>query len=83
MPQAKEFAAQGVEIVRADLDDVESLKKAFDGANIIFTVTNYWEPFFRPDCGRKHKTGHFMQEVCIRRRISTWQKHGRRRCYSG
>ena len=49
-PKAKEFAAQGVEIVRADLDDVESLKKAFDSANVIFTVTNYWEPFFRPDC---------------------------------
>ena len=49
-PKAKEFAAQGVEIVQADLDDVESLKKAFQGANVIFTVTQYWEPFFRPDC---------------------------------
>ncbi|EAQ88704.1 hypothetical protein CHGG_05323 [Chaetomium globosum CBS 148.51] len=46
---AKELAALGVEVVRADLDDVDSLKTAFAGANIIFSVTNYWEPFFRPD----------------------------------
>jgi hypothetical protein len=47
---AQTLASQGVEIVRADLDDVESLVKAFEGANLIFSVTNYWEPFFRPDC---------------------------------
>lgn len=49
-PKTKGFTAQGVEIVQADLDDVKSLKIAFEGANVIFTVTNYWEPFFRPDC---------------------------------
>ncbi|KUJ09956.1 NAD(P)-binding protein [Mollisia scopiformis] len=47
---AKKLAEQGVEIVKADLDDPESLEKAFEGANLIFSVTNYWEPFFRPDC---------------------------------
>lgn len=52
-PAAQKLAAQGVEIVKADLDDVKSLVKAFDGANIIFSVTNYWEPFFRPDCRAK------------------------------
>ncbi|KAL2146140.1 hypothetical protein VTI28DRAFT_4980 [Corynascus sepedonium] len=46
---AKELEALGVEVVRADLDDVDSLKAAFAGANVIFSVTNYWEPFFRPD----------------------------------
>ncbi|KAK4098908.1 NAD(P)-binding protein [Parathielavia hyrcaniae] len=50
---AQELAMLGVETVRADLDDVESLKAAFAGANIIFSVTNYWEPFFRPDCRAK------------------------------
>jgi hypothetical protein len=50
---AKELAALGAEMVRADLDDVESLKLAFAGANVIFSVTNYWEPFFRPDCRAK------------------------------
>jgi hypothetical protein len=50
---ASELAALGVDMVRADLDDVDSLKAAFAGANVIFSVTNYWEPFFRPDCRAK------------------------------
>lgn len=50
---AQKLAEQGVELVDADLDDVESLKAAFRGANVIFSVTNYWEPFFRPDCRQK------------------------------
>jgi hypothetical protein len=52
-PAAQKLAAQGVEIVAADLDDVTSLISAFSGANLIFSVTNYWEPFFRPDCRQK------------------------------
>lgn len=48
--QAQSLSAQGVEIVKADLDDVNSLISAFQGAHLIFSVTNYWEPFFRPDC---------------------------------
>lgn len=47
---------QGVEIVEADLDDVSSLDRAFAGANVIFSVTNYWEPFFRPDCREEAET---------------------------
>lgn len=47
---AEKLAAAGAEVVAVDLDDVESLKTAFKEANIIFSVTNYWEPFFRPDC---------------------------------
>jgi len=47
---AKELSALGAEMVRADLDDVKSLESAFAGANLIFSATNYWEPFFRPDC---------------------------------
>lgn len=43
---AKELAALGAEVVRADLNDVGSLEAAFKGANVIFSVTNYWEPFF-------------------------------------
>jgi len=52
-PAAQKLAAQGIEIVQADLDEPESLQSAFAGANIIFSVTNYWEPFFRPDCREK------------------------------
>ncbi|MCJ1284643.1 hypothetical protein MMC26_003978 [Xylographa opegraphella] len=40
---AKALAAQGAEVVAADLDDEESLVKAFDGVQAIFGVTNFWE----------------------------------------
>jgi len=43
--KAKALAAQGAEVVSADLDNVESLKKAFAGAHGVFGVTNFWEHF--------------------------------------
>ena len=42
-PKAAALAAAGVDVVAADTDDVESLKRAFDGADAVFCVTNYWE----------------------------------------
>ncbi|HUE96748.1 MAG TPA: NmrA/HSCARG family protein [Longimicrobiaceae bacterium] len=44
-PKAQELARLGAEVVRADLDDVESLKRAFDGAYGMFGLTNFWEHF--------------------------------------
>jgi len=41
----KALANQGVEVVQADLNDIESLKAAFSGSHIIFAVTNFFEPF--------------------------------------
>ncbi|GKT61854.1 NmrA-like family protein [Colletotrichum tofieldiae] len=54
-PSAAVLSALGsdVELVSADLEDVTSLEEAFRGANVIFSVTNYWEPFFRSDCRTK------------------------------
>lgn len=46
---ARALSEQGIEIVAADLDDVATLIPAFKDANLVFSVTNYWEPFFRPD----------------------------------
>jgi uncharacterized protein YbjT (DUF2867 family) len=43
--KAKELAALGAEVVEADLDDVESLKRAFKGAYGAYCVTNFWEHF--------------------------------------
>lgn len=40
---ARALAATGAEVVGADLDDVPSLKRAFEGAYGAFCVTNYWE----------------------------------------
>ena len=43
--KAKALAGKGAEVVKADLDDVESLKKAFAGAYGVYAVTNFWEHF--------------------------------------
>jgi uncharacterized protein YbjT (DUF2867 family) len=42
---AKALAAKGAQVVQANLDDIESLKKAFAGAYGVFCVTNFWEHF--------------------------------------
>jgi len=43
--KAVALAKQGVEVVKAEMDDVESLKKAFSGAYGAFCVTSFWEHF--------------------------------------
>jgi uncharacterized protein YbjT (DUF2867 family) len=43
--KAAELKKLGAEVVEANLDDVESLKRAFDGAYGAFCVTNFWEHF--------------------------------------
>jgi uncharacterized protein YbjT (DUF2867 family) len=41
--KARELAAQGVEVVEADISDETSLAKAFDGAYGAYLMTNFWE----------------------------------------
>jgi uncharacterized protein YbjT (DUF2867 family) len=43
--KAKELAKLGAEVVAADVDDLESLKKAFQGAYGAFCVTFFWAHF--------------------------------------
>lgn len=43
--KAKALAELGAEVVQGDLDDVESLTRAFSGCHGAFGVTNYWEIF--------------------------------------
>ena len=43
--RGKALAARGAQVVKADLDDVESLKKAFAGVYGAYCVTNFWEHF--------------------------------------
>ena len=43
--KARELAQQGAEVVAADVDSLESLKKAFQGAYGAFCVTFFWEHF--------------------------------------
>lgn len=43
---AKKLAAEGIEVVQANMDDEASLKAAFAGASAVFAVTNWWEHLF-------------------------------------
>ena len=43
--KAKVLVDAGAEVVAADLDDVKSLRQAFEGAHGVFCVTNFWEHF--------------------------------------
>jgi uncharacterized protein YbjT (DUF2867 family) len=42
---AQALASAGAEVVQADLDDEQSLRRAFSGAHGAFCVTNFWEHF--------------------------------------
>ncbi|MDQ6611828.1 MAG: NmrA/HSCARG family protein [Gemmatimonadota bacterium] len=39
------LVARGAEVIKADIDDVDSLTKAFTGAHGAFCVTNFWEHY--------------------------------------
>jgi uncharacterized protein YbjT (DUF2867 family) len=43
--KARALASEGAEVVKADVDDLEGLKKAFAGAYGVYGVTNFWEHF--------------------------------------
>lgn len=43
--KAKALAALGAEVVAADIEDVESLKRAYNGAYGVFGVTFFWDHF--------------------------------------
>src|SRR6186713_192201 len=43
--KAKELAALGAEVVAGDVDDAESLARAFKGAHGAFCVTFFWDHF--------------------------------------
>jgi uncharacterized protein YbjT (DUF2867 family) len=51
--KAKEISGMGAELVQGDLDDPESIKKAFDGAYGAFCVTFFWA-HFSPDKEKAH-----------------------------
>ena len=43
--KAKELAAMGAEVVTADIDDKESMKRVLDGAYGAYFVTFFWAHF--------------------------------------
>ena len=55
--KAKELKKLGAEVVEVDIDDAESLKRAFHGAHGVFCVTFFWEHFLSGEGaggGEKH-----------------------------
>ena len=62
--KAQSFNAKGIELVKADLNDKESLIKAFKGANAIFSNTDYWAQFYNPATQAKLKSGQTINEYC-------------------
>lgn len=42
---AKSLAAKGIEVIKADVNDLASLKTAFRGSYAIYAVTDFFEPF--------------------------------------
>jgi uncharacterized protein YbjT (DUF2867 family) len=42
--KAKELQAKGVDMVQADLNNKDDLKRAFQNTDIVYGVTNFWDP---------------------------------------
>jgi hypothetical protein len=47
-PASQALTAKGIEMVKADLHNPATLKNVFEGANLVFSVTDFWKPFFNP-----------------------------------
>ncbi|KAI9673858.1 MAG: hypothetical protein M1817_002064 [Caeruleum heppii] len=62
---SKALADKGVEVVQGDLADIESLKKAFQGANVIFGTTDFFSsaPAWKPDSGKTLNEFLYDQEL--------------------
>jgi hypothetical protein len=48
-PVSQALSAKGIEMVQCNLHDPDSLNGVFSGANLVFSVTDFWKPFFDPD----------------------------------
>lgn len=66
-PAAQEWASRGVEIVAADMDNIESMVTAFAGAHAIFAMTDYWYPIRDPAVREEAtKNGTSVDEHCAK-----------------
>ncbi|PLB47401.1 putative hscarg dehydrogenase [Aspergillus steynii IBT 23096] len=59
---AQRLQQSGVEVVQADLDDPASLEAAFQDANTIFAVTDFWNSFASPENRSKKRPDQPMNE---------------------
>lgn len=59
---AKALAEKGIEVVQGNLDDPSSLPTAFESANAIYAVTDFWTPIFDGSSEGKVKPGQGILE---------------------
>jgi uncharacterized protein YbjT (DUF2867 family) len=64
--KADALAKLGAEVVEADLDNPESLDRAFEGAYGVFCLTNFWEHF---STEKEFKQGAAMAEAAKRAHV--------------
>ncbi|KAK5125438.1 hypothetical protein LTR85_000547 [Meristemomyces frigidus] len=65
-PSNAHLIEAGVELVAGDLDDRSSLDSAFEGANAIFAVTDYWQFLQQPATFEEAgKTGRLPNQVAM------------------
>lgn len=67
---AQNLAKQGVQIVKADLDDIHSLEAVFKGANAIYAVTDFWQ-FVQDPATQKfaESEGISLNEACFLKEV--------------
>jgi len=65
-PESQALIAQGVDIVKGDVDDVETLKQEFKGADIIFGNTAFSDAVAAPTEAdiAKLKPNQILREWC-------------------
>jgi hypothetical protein len=66
-PKSTSLASLGVEVVAGDFDNPSSLNAAFQGATVIFSVTDYWQSFANASLREKasasgHNVGVFIRD---------------------
>ncbi|KAM3578670.1 hypothetical protein VKS41_008870 [Umbelopsis sp. WA50703] len=69
--KAKELKAQGVEILQTDINNKEQVKRAFENADIVYAVTNFWDPeIIGKDPNLEVKQGKILadaaKEACVK-----------------
>ncbi|KAF4438697.1 nitrogen metabolic regulation nmr [Fusarium acutatum] len=60
--KAKALSSKGAEVVQADLDDPSSLKAAFEGAQAIFAVSDFWGLYYNESNRSKTKPGQALND---------------------
>lgn len=64
-PAAESWQEKGVELVKGDMDDIDSLKNAFAGADAIFAMTDYWVPMYdERNIAKAKEQGITINEFC-------------------